>query len=99
MPDSGAAFGDDDTEVETRSMPETVYHYVYLVMTDIPSDNIGNVKRGVFLPLRDRVDSGLRFPLELDVTSQDGILERTLEQAIKEIVRKIGMRIEEEDIA
>jgi hypothetical protein len=98
---SGTTIGGDVTEVEIgegeETAPETVYHHVRLVIADVPAGKIGDVNRGIFLPLSNRVDGGLRFTLELDVTSAEGIPERTLEQTIKETVRQIGARIEEEE--
>jgi hypothetical protein len=104
-PGSGPPIGGDSTGTDAgehegagpQPPPETVYHHLRLVIADIPSGKIGDVNRGIFLPLSNRVDGGLRFTLELDVTSAEGIPERTLEQTIKETVRQIGARIEEEE--
>ncbi len=76
---------------------ETSYRRVRLVIADIPAGKIGDINRGVFLPLSNRVDGGLTFTLTLDVTSQEGIPERTLEHTIKETVYQIGARIVEEE--
>ena len=95
---AGTAQEDDEGEdTGPQPQPETVYHHVRLVIADVPAGKIGDVNRGIFLPLSKRVDGGLRFTLELDVTSAEGIPERTLEQTIKETVRQIGARIEEEE--
>jgi len=75
---------------------ETTYHHVRLVISDVPASKIADVNRGVFLPLSNRVDGGLTFTLTLDVTSAEGIPERTLEHTLKETVRQIGARIVEE---
>jgi hypothetical protein len=82
--------GDEGEDTGPQPQPETVYHHVRLVIADVPAGKIGDVNRGIFLPLSNRVDGGLRFTLELDVTSAEGISERTLEQTIKETVRQIG---------
>ena len=74
---------------------ETNYHRVRLVIADIPASKIADVNRGIFLPLSNRVDGGLTFTLELDVTSAEGIPEKTLEHTIKETIRQIGARIVE----
>jgi hypothetical protein len=63
----------------------------------VPAGRIGDVNRGVFLPLSNLVDDGLTFTLELDVTSAEGIPEATLEQKVKETVRQIGARVVREE--
>jgi hypothetical protein len=52
---------------------------------------------GIFLPLSNLADGGLTFTLELDVTSEEGIPPRVLEQTLKETVRQIGARVVEEE--
>ena len=76
---------------------ETSYHRVRLVIADIQASKIADVNRGIFLPLSNRVDGGLTFTLELDVTSTEGISEKTLEYTIKETIRQIGARVVEEE--
>lgn len=53
----------------------------------------------VFFPLSNLADGRLTFTLELDLTSEEGIPARTLEQTIKETVRQIGARVVEEAAA
>ncbi len=77
--------------------PAPVYHRLHLVIADVPASKIADVNRGLFLPLSNLADDGLRFTLELDVTSAEGIPERILEQTIKETVRQIGARVVEEE--
>ncbi|MGC9400214.1 MAG: DUF499 domain-containing protein, partial [Anaerolineae bacterium] len=103
-PGSGLTMEGDTADVELgeeesgpQPPPETVYHHLRLVIADVPAGKIGDVNRGIFLPLSNRVDGGLRFTLGLDITSAEGIPGRTLEQTIKETVRQIGARIEEEE--
>ncbi len=84
--------GDGESQLQ-----ETVYPRLRLVIADIPAGKIADVNRGIFTPLSNRVDGGLSFTLTLDVTSQVGIPERTLEHTIKETVHQIGARIVEEE--
>ena len=54
------------------------------------------MNRGILLPLSNVVDGTLEFTLTLDVTSQEGITQDTLENKIKETVRQIGAEVREE---
>ncbi|MFP4346160.1 MAG: ATP-binding protein [Anaerolineales bacterium] len=81
----------------TPPTPEKRYHHLRLTITGVPAGRIGDVNRGVFLPLSNLVDDGLTFTLELDVTSAEGIPEATLEQKVKETVRQIGARVVREE--
>lgn len=92
IPDAGRRPGGD-----SGSSIEAGYHYVRLVIADVPASRIADVNRGIFLPLSNLVDGGLTFSLEIDVTSAEGIPARTLEQTIKETVRQIGARVVEEE--
>jgi hypothetical protein len=76
---------------------EKRYHRVRLVVEDVPAGRIGDVNRGVFIPLA-QVTSGLTFKMEIDVTSEEGISESTLENKVKETIRQIGARVVEEKV-
>ncbi len=80
-----------------RTPPQTTYHRVRLAIAGVAASKIADVDRGIFLPLSALVDGDLTFTLEIDVTSAEGIPARTLEQTIKETVRRIGARIVEEE--
>jgi hypothetical protein len=77
--------------------PNDKYHRIHLVISGIPASRIADVNRGVFMPLSAAVDQPLSFTMEIDVTSQDGITKETLENKVKETLRQIGARIEEEE--
>ncbi len=93
--DSGISGGG----ISEISDPDAPYHRLRLVIADIPAGKIADVNRGIFLPLSNLADDGLTFTLEIDVTSEEGIPARTLEQTIKETVRQIGARVVEEAAA
>ncbi|MBN1260855.1 MAG: hypothetical protein JXB35_09260, partial [Anaerolineae bacterium] len=76
---------------------EVTLHRLRLVVSDIPASKIADVNRGIFMPLSNLVDGALTFTLEIDVTSQEGIPQATVEQKIKETIRQIGARVVEED--
>ncbi len=98
VPGRGAVVsGDEAGEGEPPS--EAAYHRLRLVIADIPASKIADVNRGVFLPLSNLADGGLTFTLELDITSEDGIPQKTLEQTLKETLRQIGARVVEEEKA
>jgi len=64
-------------------------------VTDVPISKIADLNRGVFIPLG-QCTTGLTFQMEIDVTSEDGITESTLENKVKETLRQIGARVVEE---
>ena len=68
-----------------------------LVITDIPAGKIADVNRGVLLPLSSLVNE-LKFTLEIDVTSGEGIPKATLENKIKETIRQIGASLGDETL-
>jgi hypothetical protein len=71
------------------------YHHVRLVVADIPLNKIADVHRGVLMPLS-QTTSDLTFTIEVELTSEDGVSESTLEQKVKETIRQIGARVVEE---
>jgi hypothetical protein len=75
----------------------TVYHRLRLVVTDVPASKIADVNRGVLLPIS-RAAGDFKFTIEIDVNSQDGITQATLENQIKETIRQIGAKVEEEGL-
>lgn len=81
----------------TPPRPDGKYHRVRLVISGIPASRIADVNRGVFIPLSAAVDRPLSFTMEIEVTSADGISKETLENKVKETIRQIGARIEEEE--
>lgn len=85
-----------DTE-PTPPPADAAYHRVRLVIAGVPAGKIADVNRGIFLPLSNLADGGLTFTLEIDVTSAEGVPQRTLEQTIKETVRQIGARLVAEE--
>jgi len=88
--------GKDPGKPEKPGKPaEKRYHHVRLVVDEVPVGKIADLNRGVFIPLA-QVTSGLTFKMEIDVTSEDGITESTLENTIKETLRQIGAQVVEE---
>jgi hypothetical protein len=73
----------------------TSYKRVRLVVADIPASRIADVNRGIFMPLSSSVKD-LKFTLEIDVTSEEGITQATLENKIKETIRQIGANLRHE---
>jgi hypothetical protein len=73
------------------------YKRVRLVITDIPAGKIADVNRGVLLPLSSLVKD-MKFSLEIDITSEEGVPRATLENKIKETIRQIGARLWEENV-
>jgi hypothetical protein len=67
---------------------------VRLVVADVPVGKIADVNRGVFMPLG-QATSGLTFKMEIELTSEEGITESTLENKVKETIRQIGARVVE----
>jgi hypothetical protein len=76
---------------------EKRYHRVRLVVADIPTSKIADVNRGVFMPLSSAAGE-VTFTMEIDVTSEDGISEATLENKIKETIRQIGANLRDETL-
>jgi hypothetical protein len=91
-------------EEEPEPKPESAvkptekrYHRVRLVVADVPASKIAGVNRGVFMPLSQAAGEAT-FTMEIEVTSEEGISDSTLEQKVKETIRQIGARIVEEEI-
>jgi hypothetical protein len=74
---------------------EQKYRRVRLIVEGIPAGKIADVNRGILLPLSSLVKE-MKFTLEIDVTSDEGISLATLENKIKETIRQIGARVREE---
>jgi hypothetical protein len=66
-------------------------------VSGIPASKIADVNRGILLPIS-RAAGDFKFTIEIDVTSQDGITQATLENQIKETIRQIGARVEDENL-
>jgi hypothetical protein len=73
------------------------YRRVRLVISGIPAGKIADVNRGVLLPLSSLVKD-MKFTLEIDVTSEEGIPKTTLENKIKETIRQIGAWLSDETL-
>jgi hypothetical protein len=87
-----------EPEPETAAKPaEKRYHRVRLEVADVPASKIADVNRGVFMPLS-QAASEVTFTMEIEVTSEEGISDSTLEQKVKETIRQIGARVVEEEI-
>ncbi|MEA3341928.1 MAG: hypothetical protein U9R15_18350, partial [Chloroflexota bacterium] len=93
-----------ETSVETIPEPtpptkptEKRYHRVRLVVADVPVSRIADVNRGVFMPLSAAAGE-ITFTMEIDVSSEEGVSEATLEHKVKETIRQIGARIVEETV-
>lgn len=85
------------TDPEKTILPEQ-YHRVRLVISGIPAGKIADVNRGILMPFSQAIGD-FQFTLEIDVTSPDGISKTTLENKIKETIRQIGARIDEETLS
>jgi hypothetical protein len=87
-----------EAEGEVEVPPaEKRFHRLRLTIADVPAGRIGDVNRGIFIPLSNLADGGLTLTLELDITSDEGIPEATLEQKVKETIRQIGARVVREE--
>lgn len=82
-------------EVHAAALKETRYQRVRLVVAGVPANKIADAHRGILQPLS-QVTDDLTFTLTLDVASEEGISEATLENKIKETIRQIGARLVEE---
>jgi hypothetical protein len=76
---------------------EPRYHHVRLRVSGIPASKIADLHRGVLMPIN-RAVGDFEFTLEIDVSSEEGISQSALENQIKETLRQIGARVEEEVI-
>jgi hypothetical protein len=76
---------------------EPSYHHVRLRVSGIPASKIADLHRGVLMPIN-RAVGDFEFTLEIDVKSEEGISQSALENQIKETLRQIGARVEEEDL-
>ncbi len=76
---------------------EKRYKKVKLHIADIPASKIADVNRGVLLPISS-VQGDFKFAIEIDITSEDGITQSTIDNKIKETIRQIGAQIIDEDL-
>jgi len=79
------------TPVEER------FKRVRLVVSGIPASKIADVNRGILLPIS-RAVGEFEFTLEIDISSEEGIAQTTLENQIKETIRQIGAMLRDEMI-
>ena len=77
--------------------PEKVYKRIRLVISGVQASKIADVNRGILVPLN-RAVGDFNFTIEIDVSSEEGITQATLENQIKETIRQIGAKVESEDI-
>ena len=59
------------------------------------ASRIADMNRGIFMPPSAAVED-LKFTLEIDVNSDEGVTQSTLENKIKETIRQIGATLREE---
>jgi len=76
---------------------EKSYKRVKLQIANISASKIADVNRGILLPISS-VQGDFKFSLEIDVTSDDGITQSTLDNRIKETIRQIGAQIVDEEL-
>jgi hypothetical protein len=82
-------------ERTNRLYSKSAFHAASLLVSDIPASKIADVNRGVLLPIN-RAAGDFKFTIEIDVHSVEGLSAATLENQIKETIRQIGARIQEE---
>jgi hypothetical protein len=76
---------------------EITHRRVRLVVSGVPASKIADVNRGILLPFTRSVGD-FTFTLEIDIESEDGISESVLTNQVKETIKQIGGKIEEEEI-
>jgi hypothetical protein len=74
------------------------YRHIRLVISDIPAIKIADVNRGILRPIV-AAAGDFTFTLTIDVSAEEGISPSVIENQIKETIRQIGGRIEEEDLS
>jgi len=74
------------------------YRHIRLVISDIPASKIADVNRGILRPIV-AAAGDFTFTLTIDVSAEEGISPSVIENQIKETIRQIGGRIEEEDLS
>lgn len=76
---------------------EKHYKHIRLRIGDVPASKIADLHRGVLLPISS-VQGDFKFTLEIDVTSDDGLTQSTIDNRIKETIKQIGARIIDEQL-
>ena len=71
--------------------------HLRLVVSGVPASKIADVNRGILLPISAAVGD-FKFTLEIDVSGAEGLTQATLENKIKETIRQIGARVDEEGV-
>jgi hypothetical protein len=77
-------------------LKELQYRRLHLVVSDVPASRIGDVNRGILMPFS-RAVGDLKFIIEIEVKTEYGISQSTMENQIKETIRQIGAKIDEEE--
>lgn len=91
VPGVGPASG-----VAPKPSAEMRYRRLRLVVADVPAGKIADVNRGILMPISAAVGD-FKFTLEIDVSSDEGISQATMENKIKETIRQIGARVTKEE--
>jgi hypothetical protein len=94
-PPAGGEVGPTPEPPTTPAEPR--YQHIRLRVSGIPASKIADLHRGVLMPIN-RAVGDFKFTLEIDVSSEEGISQSALENQIKETLRQIGARVEEEDV-
>ncbi|MBN1318705.1 MAG: hypothetical protein JXA42_24705, partial [Anaerolineales bacterium] len=76
---------------------DELVHHLKLVVNNIPAGRIADVNRGIFMPIKAAVGD-FHFKLEIEVNVPDGISNSIIENTIKETIRQIGAKLEEESL-
>ena len=80
-----------------RNVEAKRYKRVKLHIADISASKIADVNRGILLPISS-VQGDFKFALEIDVTTEDGITQSTIDNKIKETIKQIGAQIVDEKL-
>lgn len=79
------------------SSGEVRYKHIKLNISGVPASKIADLNRGVLLPISS-VQGDFKFSILIDITTDEGITQSTLENKIRETIRQIGARIDSEKI-
>lgn len=95
--DSTADASPSDTSESTASAQEETVHTLSLRASGLPSGKIYDLNQGVLKPLTAKAGA-FEFTIEFEVSSEDGIPTKTIEQTVIETLRQLGATIERKEM-
>lgn len=86
----------EEEETKKKEKTEKKYRKIKLKISDVSSNKILDLSRGVLNPISQDIGE-FNLEIYIDIDDEEGIKETTLENTVKETIKQIGAKIEEEE--